>query len=191
MAYIEPKINWNEEYEPSTQDMNRIEGNIKHVKEDIGAIEARSITAGDGLSGGGTLAGSRTIDVDSTVVRTSRTITAGDGLSGGGSLAEDRTIDVDSTVFRYRGYTTHEVSSPSNYTLPAISVGEIRRYQITNTGGSAIAVSLPAGDLFLATTIEGVMASEFNKLTMFIAGDEELGSIGAGFTLTFHYWRLA
>ena len=69
MAYIEPKTNWNEEYEPSPQDMNRIEGNVKHVKEDIDAIEARSITAGDGLSGGGTLAGNRTIAVDGSVAR--------------------------------------------------------------------------------------------------------------------------
>lgn len=70
----------------------------------------RTLTAGNGLIGGGDLDANRTFDVgagdgisvaadavsvDSTVVRTSRLITAGTGLSGGGSLAADRTIDVN------------------------------------------------------------------------------------------------
>ena len=59
-----------------------------------------SVNAGDGLSGGGTLSSSRTLDVDSSVVRTSRSIDAGDGLSGGGSLSSDRTLSVDSSVVR-------------------------------------------------------------------------------------------
>ena len=144
MAYIEPKTNWNEEYEPGTQDMNRIEGNIKHVKENIDEIEARSITAGDGLSGGGTLAGSRTIDVDSTVVRTSRTITAGAGLSGGGTLAENRTINVDGSVARIEGSTSATITNYAVGTIVAV-LCQGRTYNLNSattlyvdTGGSGL-----------------------------------------------------
>lgn len=61
---------------------------------------SRSITAGDGLSGGGDLTTSRALAVDGTVVRTTRTIATGDGLSGGGTLAANRTLAVDGTVVR-------------------------------------------------------------------------------------------
>lgn len=62
--------------------------------------QTRSLTAGDGLSGGGDLSVDRSFAVDSTVVRTTRTVTAGDGLSGGGDLSANRTFTVDSTVVR-------------------------------------------------------------------------------------------
>lgn len=55
---------------------------------------ARTISTGDGLSGGGNLGGNRTLSVDNSVVRTSRTITAGDGLTGGGNLAGNRTLSL-------------------------------------------------------------------------------------------------
>ena len=35
MAYITPKTNWNESYDPSIQDMNRIEGNIEYLNDEI------------------------------------------------------------------------------------------------------------------------------------------------------------
>ena len=157
MAYIEPKTNWNEEYEPSPQDMNRIEGNIKEIKDveiarvdsEKDAIEARTITAGDGLSGGGTLAGNRTIDVDSTVVR-------------------------------YKGYTTGSVSTSSNYTLPAISVGQTRRQLVSYTGplGDSGLVYLPSGTLFI---VNGHI----------LPGGAVAGSAGPGEAVSFSYWRLA
>jgi hypothetical protein len=68
-----------------------------------------TITAGDGLTGGGDLTANRTFNVgagdgisvaadsvavNSTVVRTSTTITAGDGLTGGGDLTANRTFNV-------------------------------------------------------------------------------------------------
>ncbi|MDK8874416.1 hypothetical protein [Paracoccus sp. SSJ] len=59
-----------------------------------------SITAGDGLTGGGNGSANRTVAVNNTVVRTSRVISAGDGLQGGGTLSADRTISVDNTVVR-------------------------------------------------------------------------------------------
>ena len=94
------------------------------------------VIAGNGLSGGGTLAANRTlavvagdgvavnstaVGVDSTVVRTTRTFTAGAGLTGGGDLTANRTfavgqgdgitvatttVGVDSTVVRTTGDQT-------------------------------------------------------------------------------------
>jgi len=68
-----------------------------------------TLTAGNGLTGGGTIAASRTfavgagdgitvnaddVAVDTTVVRTTRTITSGGGLTGGGDLSANRTLAV-------------------------------------------------------------------------------------------------
>lgn len=58
------------------------------------ADKSVTITTGDGLTGGGTLAGNRVLAVNSSVVRTDRTITAGTGLSGGGNLSANRTLSV-------------------------------------------------------------------------------------------------
>ena len=64
-----------------------------------------TVSAGTGLSGGGTIAANRTLSFDTTwgdnrYTLSSRTITAGDGLSGGGNLTANRTLAVDSTVVR-------------------------------------------------------------------------------------------
>jgi microcystin-dependent protein len=69
---------------------------------------SRSILAGDGLSGGGLLDRDRTLNVDSTVVRTTRTINtnSGSGLTGGGDLSANRSLSVDSTVVRTTGKQT-------------------------------------------------------------------------------------
>lgn len=69
---------------------------ITYSAADVGAPpNARTITAGDGLSGGGDLSANRTVAVDGTVVRTSRTLTAGTGLTGGGDLSSNRTVSAD------------------------------------------------------------------------------------------------
>lgn len=59
------------------------------------ADKSVTITAGDGLTGGGTLAGNRVLAVNSSVVRTDRTIAAGTGLSGGGNLSANLTLSVN------------------------------------------------------------------------------------------------
>lgn len=68
---------------------------------------ATQVIAGDGLTGGGTLAANRTLEVDatvvrdpSTVVRDSRQVATGDGLTGGGDLTANRSFAVDATVVR-------------------------------------------------------------------------------------------
>ena len=62
-----------------------------------------TLTAGDGLSGGGDITASRSFAVDSTVARSNINLTAGDGLSGGGDLTTSRSFAVDSTVVRTSG----------------------------------------------------------------------------------------
>lgn len=78
------------------------------------ALVGTTMTAGAGLTGGGSLAANRTFDigagsgitvnadsiqVDSTVVAlAATTISAGTGLTGGGSLASNRTISLDLTA---------------------------------------------------------------------------------------------
>lgn len=81
-------------------DLNVGQGDGIIVNYDYVAVDStvvrttRTITAGDGLVGGGTLAADHSFDVDGTVVRTSRVITAGAGLTGGGTLAANRSLDV-------------------------------------------------------------------------------------------------
>ena len=58
------------------------------------------IIPGSGLTGGGTLDENRTIEVDSSVVRTSREIVTGSGLKGGGNLSQNRVLTLDNSVLR-------------------------------------------------------------------------------------------
>ena len=64
------------------------------------------INTGDGLLGGGDLTENRTLQVDSSVVRTLIEINTGDGLLGGGDLTKNRTLQVDSSVVRTFGNQT-------------------------------------------------------------------------------------
>ena len=80
----------------------------------------RTITAGNGLSGGGSLNADRTLSVDfGKVVPVERTITAGNGLIGGGSLNTNRTISLG-TPSTLSGSTTNNVTDTSH--THAISV---------------------------------------------------------------------
>lgn len=73
---------------------NTFGGASVQVDGDTIVTQGRTLTAGDGLSGGGNLSANRTLSVDSTVVRTSRTLTAGTGLSGLGDLSANRTVNL-------------------------------------------------------------------------------------------------
>ena len=80
----------------------------------------RTITAGNGLTGGGDLSADRTLSVDFTkVVPVQRTITAGNGLTGGGSLTTNRTLSLG-TPSTLSGATSNSVTSTSH--THAISV---------------------------------------------------------------------
>jgi hypothetical protein len=101
------------------------------------ADDATTFTAGNGLTGGGTLAADRTFNVgagdgisvaadsvavNSSVVRTSRTITAGSGLTGGGDLSANRTLAVDTTDnFSWSGSHTFGGALYTGTILPSLS----------------------------------------------------------------------
>jgi len=104
-----------------------------------------TISAGDGLNGGGSLAGSRTLSVDSTVVRTSRQVLAGMGLAGGGNLGGDRTISLgipssitaDSENTRTDTSHTHSLSAAAVGELTSrLGVGAIGTYALLTPGGT-------------------------------------------------------
>lgn len=65
-----------------------------------------TVTAGDGLTGGGGLSGNVALAVNNTVVRTTRNLVGGSGISDIGNLSSDRTISVDGTVLRTTGAQT-------------------------------------------------------------------------------------
>ncbi|MFW5941902.1 MAG: tail fiber domain-containing protein, partial [Chloroflexota bacterium] len=82
---------------------------------------AVTLSAGDGLSGGGDISASRSFAVDATVVRTSRTLTAGNGLTGGGDLSANRAFNLQTpgTVSAQSSnsaveHHTHAVTASSN-----------------------------------------------------------------------------
>ena len=98
-------------YEPSLRHDN-LSGFVANEHVDHSSV---SITAGAGLSGGGTIASTRNLAIDSAelyslykhdnfsdfvadehVAHGSVSIIAGKGLSGGGTIASDRTLNIDS-----------------------------------------------------------------------------------------------
>ena len=73
-----------------------IEGTVPWVR----LANHPTVSAGDGLSGGGNLSINRSLSVDGTVVRTSRQINTGSGIVGGGDMSANRTLSLDNTVLR-------------------------------------------------------------------------------------------
>lgn len=83
---------------------------------------SRTVTAGDGLTGGGNLAADRTLSVDSTVVRTSRSVVGGNGMTGGGDLSASRTITMG-TPSSITSTSTNSVTANSHtHQLPESAV---------------------------------------------------------------------
>lgn len=78
--------------------------------------QARTISAGDGLSGGGTLGLDRSLAVDSSVVRTSRTLSAGSGLTGGGALSANRSFALDGNDNRNVDHSSVSITAGNGLT---------------------------------------------------------------------------
>jgi hypothetical protein len=78
------------------------------AKADTAVQPTRTVSAGSGLTGGGTLASNITLALSSTsltslaradsAVQPARTISAGTGLSGGGDLSADRTLSLSAAA---------------------------------------------------------------------------------------------
>jgi hypothetical protein len=127
------------------------------------ALSARNLTAGAGLTGGGTLAADRTFDVgagtgitvaaDSVGLDTASTrntdhagvsITAGNGLTGGGDITANRTLDVGGSTSIIVG---------SNDVQRAALTGAIAASQDSNATTATIDLVVSMGGASLATGI--------------------------------------
>lgn len=153
------------------------------------------INAGDGLSGGGTLAATRTLSVDSTVVRTSRSVTAGLGLTGGGTLGSDReialgtpsSITADSTNSRTPTSHTHALSSEAVGELMARvgtqSVGTFSMMRLITTSGANPGTNV-AGSNLRFSNIAGIVSSTVPSGTYRCMGYIPEGSNNGSVTTT-------
>jgi hypothetical protein len=127
MTQVTPGVGTDNYIRPSTP---------AQVMAAVGAT--RTITTGNGLTGGGTLGGNLTltvtgddgvtatatgVSVDSTVARTTVSIVAGNGLSGGGTLAASRTLTMG-TPGAVTAVSTDAVTATSHtHSLSAANVG--------------------------------------------------------------------
>ena len=131
----------------------------------VGNLEGRTLTAGDGLSGGGTLAADRSFAVDGTVARTTTNLTAGTGLTGGGTLASNRSFSITNTAVTAASYgsatviPTFTVNAQGQLTAAADATIAIPSSQITDFNsavGARVDAELAGGDgvTYTAGTID-------------------------------------
>ena len=67
MAFITPVTNWNESRIPAPEDLNRVEGNIKHIKEEDGTIDGvKDFTGNNTHSSNNTFSGDNTFSGNNT-----------------------------------------------------------------------------------------------------------------------------
>jgi hypothetical protein len=128
-----------------------------HAVDSTIARSAISLTAGDGLSGGGTLAADRTFTlgtpgsstatstnattstshthaVDGTIARAAISLTAGNGLSGGGDLSANRTLTLGTPGSTTA--TSTNATTTTSHTHAADST--LARSAITITAGNGL-----------------------------------------------------
>ena len=131
----------------------------------VSNLEGRTLTAGDGLSGGGTLAADRSFAVDGTVARTTTNLTAGTGLTGGGTLASNRSFSITNTAVTAASYgsatviPTFTVNAQGQLTAAADATIAIPSSQITDFNsavGARVDAELAGGDgvTYTAGTID-------------------------------------
>ena len=75
-----------------------VRDNFAAAKSEIEALQANTVTAGTGLSGGGAISANPTLSLDGTsslnLDHSTISVLAGAGLTGGGTIAADRTLNI-------------------------------------------------------------------------------------------------
>lgn len=163
-----------------------------------------SITAGDGLTGGGTIAATRTLTlgtpgsstatstnavtatshthaIDSTIARSAITISAGNGLTGGGDLTANRTLTLG-TPSNLTANTTNAVTSTSHTHAIATGVASTLTVSSTNTAGSS--ANLARADHTHAITSSSNPGAAASLLATNSSGYLQLVRLGLGMSPT-------
>jgi hypothetical protein len=131
------------------------------------ALTTRNLTAGNGLSGGGTLAADRTFTlgtpgsatatttnsvsstshthaVDSTIARSAISLTAGNGLTGGGTLEADRTFTMGTPGATTRTSTNGVTTSSHTHAFtpwPGMVMQEVETIHNSNVTTTSTALT--------------------------------------------------
>jgi hypothetical protein len=163
-----------------------------------------TITAGDGLTGGGTIAATRTLTlgtpgsatatstnavattshthaIDSTIARSAITVSAGDGLTGGGNLTANRSL-VLGTPGGLTAVTTDAVTTSSHTHSIATGAASTLTVATTNTTGSGS--NLARADHTHAITSSSNPGAAASLLATDASGYLRLVRLGLGMTPT-------
>lgn len=153
-----------------------------------GAVpNSRSVLAGSGLSGGGTLAADRTFALDGADTRntnhSSVSLTAGDGLTGGGDITTSRSFAVDRTNATSTA-TVGYIDAPSNAQSVDYTCVLGDRGKLMNQSGSSKTFTIPAngsvaypvGTVLSFTTTAAACSIAITTDTMYLAGTSTTGT---------------
>jgi hypothetical protein len=149
------------------------------------ARSAITITAGNGLSGGGNLSANRTVtmgtptsltatstnavttsshthEIDSTIARSAITVSAGNGLTGGGNLTANRTLTVGAGDGISVGASSVAVDSTVVRTTGTQSIGGAKTF----TSDAQFDGNIRVGDLDTSTTgVDGFRVQKLSSVT--------------------------
>jgi hypothetical protein len=170
MGYVEPKIDWDENHEPSPEDMNRIEGNINALDTRVDDIEGNNnqdvrTTASPTFAN--MAAGSNNNqDVRTTASPTFASVNTGNGAN---KVYDKPSIQTQTTVVH-----------PTLVVLDIGQIGILTNTVLVNTNG----FNLPAGGTYSYATI----FLEDNTLSELRSSASVAGGTGVNISSADHFF---